>query len=157
MHRRFCRLIATVVFVLLTREAHADWVAAATTDINTDGFGLVAEYHWPVQWNFGRLEAGWGVAGRIDEDRDAWFGAGLTGEYRFGEKWYVDMSFMPGLYHRGETDLGGTVHFRSMIGLGFDVNEKIGLSCTIDHLSNGSIQSYNPGAEALMFRVKFRQ
>jgi len=61
------------------------------------------------------------------------------------------------LYHRGETDLGGTVHFRSMIGLGFDVNEKIGLSFTIDHLSNGSIQSYNPGAEALMFRVKFRQ
>jgi hypothetical protein len=53
--------------------------------------------------------------------------------------------------------LGGTVHFRSMIGLGFDVNEKIGLSFTLDHLSNGSIQTYNPGAEAWMFRIKIRQ
>ena len=141
----------------LSSLSYADWVGGVTTDVDTDGIGVVVEHHWPVSWTYGALSGRWGVAGRIDEDRDAFFGAGVTGEYRFAERWYIGMSFMPGLYHRGETDLGGTVHFRTMIGLGVDVSDKIGLGLTIDHMSNGGIQSKNPGSDALMLRIKFRQ
>lgn len=141
----------------LSSPSYADWVAGVTTDVDTDGVGVVVEHHWPVSWTYGALSGRWGIAGRVDEDRDAFFGAGVTGEYRFAERWYVEMSFMPGLYHRGETDLGGTVHFRTMIGLGVDVSDKIGLGLTIDHMSNGGIQSKNPGSDALMLRIKFRQ
>ena len=157
MRQKILPIVCFLFMSGMALAARADWAAAVTTDIDTDGFGLVAEHHWPVQWTYGRLTGRWAVAGRIDEDRDAFFGGGVTGEYRFAENWFVEMGFMPGLYHGGDTDLGGTVHFRSMIGIGFDIHKDIGLGLTIDHMSNGGIQSRNPGSDALMLRIKFRQ
>ena len=63
---------------------------------------------------------------------------------------------MPGFYHAGDTELGGSLHFRSLIWAGFDINENMAISLTIDHMSNGSTQTLNPGLDAVTLRFIFR-
>ena len=63
---------------------------------------------------------------------------------------------MPGLYRTGDTDLGGSLQFRSLIGAGYELSEDMAVSITIDHLSNGSTQTDNPGSDAVMLRFTFR-
>ena len=77
---------------------------------------------------------------------------GVAGKYELGERFVVEASFMPGAYKTGETDLGGQLHFRSLIGLGYKLSESTTLSFSIDHLSNGSTQSENPGSDAFTLR-----
>ena len=91
-------------------------------------------------------------AARLDDDGDGWVGLGVAGKYELGERFVVEASFMPGAYKTGETDLGGQLHFRSLIGVGYKLSETTTLSFSIDHLSNGSTQSENPGSDALTLR-----
>jgi hypothetical protein len=135
---------------------NADWVAGATTDTDTNGIGGVVEYHWQEFASAGGLSGNIAVAGRLDEDSDAWVGFGVAGKYRFGRQFFLEGSFMPGFYHAGDTELGGSLHFRSLIGAGFEVNEKLAISLTIDHMSNGSTQTLNPGSDAITLRFTFR-
>ena len=134
----------------------ADWIAGLTTDTDTNGIGAVVEYHWQEFANAGGFTGNIAVAGRLDEDGDAWAGAGIAGKYRIGNQFFLEGSFMPGFYHAGDTELGGSLHFRSLIGAGFDINENMAISLTIDHMSNGSTQTLNPGSDAVTLRFIFR-
>ncbi|MBT4854780.1 MAG: hypothetical protein HON38_08555, partial [Halieaceae bacterium] len=89
----------------------ADWVAGVTTDTETDGIGGVVEYHWQEFAAAGGFSGNIAVAGRIDDDGDAWAGAGVAGKYRIGRRFFIEGSFMPGFYHAGDTELGGSLHF----------------------------------------------
>lgn len=129
---------------------------AATTDVDTSGIGAVAEHHWQGFVTRGALSGNIAAAGRIDSDGDGWVGIGIAGRYQFSNGFFLEGSFMPGLYRRGDTDLGGSLQFRSLIGAGFNVGKDLSLSVTIDHLSNGGTQSINPGSEAIMLRITFR-
>ena len=142
--------------IALAAPTRADWVAGVTTDIDTSGIGAVVEHHWQDFGAIGALSGNIAVAGRIDADGDGWVGAGVAGRYRFGGKFFVEGSFMPGLYRTGDTDLGGSLQFRSLIGAGYELNEDMAVSITIDHLSNGSTQTDNPGSDAVMLRFTFR-
>ena len=83
-------------------------------------------------------------------------GGGVAGLYRLRDGFFVEGSFMPGAYKVGETDLGGALHFRSLIGVGYEFSESFAISITIDHMSNGSTQSENPGSDAITLRFKIR-
>ena len=43
----------------LSSLSHADWVGGVTTDVDTDGIGVVLEHHWPVSWTYGALSGRW--------------------------------------------------------------------------------------------------
>ena len=148
--------IVFVVAALLSTQTRDDWVAGVTTDVDTSGIGAVVEHHWQDFGAVGALSGNIAVAARIDADGDGWVGAGVAGRYRFGGGFFVEGSFMPGLYRTGDTDLGGSLQFRSLIGAGYELNDTMAVSLTIDHLSNGSTQTDNPGSEAVMLRFTFR-
>ena len=149
--------IGILFFWLCSAPApRADWVVGVTTDPETDGIGGVGEYHWQEFAAAGGFSGNIAVAGRIDDDGDAWAGAGVAGRYRIGRRFFIEGSFMPGFYHAGDTELGGSLHFRSLIGAGFDINENAAISLTIDHMSNGSTQTLNPGSDAITLRFSFR-
>ena len=137
-------------------DTRAEWVAGLTTDTDTNGIGGVVEYHWQEFATAGGFTGNIAVAGRLDEDGDAWAGAGIAGKYQIGGRFFLEGSFMPGFYHAGDTELGGSLHFRSLIGAGFDINENMAISLTIDHMSNGSTQTLNPGSDAVTLRFIFR-
>ena len=130
----------------------ADWVAGVTTDVDTNGIGGVVEYHAKEFGSYFGWSANFAGAARLDDDGDGWVGVGFAGKYELGERFVVEASFMPGAYKTGETDLGGQLHFRSLIGLGYKLSESTTLSFSIDHLSNGSTQSENPGSDAFTLR-----
>ncbi len=156
------RCIRTAVSVILlcvlslAMQVRGEWVAGVTSDVDTHGVGGVAEYHWQDFGALGALSGNLAVAGRLDADGDAWVGAGVAGRYRFGGGFFVEGSFMPGLYHGGDTDLGGSLQFRSLLGAGYDINEDFSISLSFDHMSNGSTQSDNPGSDAVMLRFSIR-
>lgn len=155
----FKPLLAAVcswLVLLVTAPAHSEWVAGVTSDIDTHGVGGVAEHHWQDFATSGGFSGNIAVAGRLDADGDAWAGAGVAGRYTFPGGFFIEGSFMPGMYHSGDTDLGGALQFRSLIGAGFAINEDMAISLTIDHMSNGSTQSDNPGSDAVMLRFIFR-
>ena len=136
--------------------ARAEWVAGVTTDVDTQGIGGQVEYHWREFGSLGGLVGNLAVAGRLDADGDGWMGAGVAGLYRLRDGFFVEGSFMPGAYKVGETDLGGALHFRSLIGVGYELTQSFAISITIDHMSNGSTQSKNPGSDAITLRFKLR-
>ena len=136
--------------------ARAEWVTGVTTDLDTQGIGGQIEYHWQEFGSLGGLVANFAVAARLDADGDGWMGGGVAGLYRLRDGFFVEGSFMPGAYKVGETDLGGALHFRSLIGVGYEFSESFAISITIDHMSNGSTQSENPGSDAITLRFKIR-
>ena len=100
------QLILVGLLSLFVNPVQADWVAGVTSDVDTHGVGGVVEYHWRDFATVGGLSGNIAVAGRIDGDGDAFAGAGVAGRYRFDGGFFIEGSFMPGLYRDGDTDLG---------------------------------------------------
>jgi len=154
--RYFLGAITVSLALLAAAPAHSEWVAGVTSDVDTHGIGGVVEHHWQDFAQVGGLSGNVAVAGRLDADGDAWVGAGVAGRYTFAGGFFIEGSFMPGMYHSGDTDLGGALQFRSLVGAGFAVSEDMAISLTFDHMSNGSTQSDNPGSDAVMLRFIIR-
>jgi hypothetical protein len=138
--------------------AAQDLGLALTGDIDTGAAGAAIEVHGaPV---FGRpdgISGRWGVAARADLDGNAWAGAGFVLNLPLSDAAFVEASFMPGYYAEGDRDLGGNLHFRSLIGFGWAVSPRGAVVLSLDHISNGRIEPWNPGAEtvALSYRMAF--
>ena len=152
----FHRLIVFGLLSLSVNSVHADWVAGVTSDVDTHGVGGVVEYHWRDFATVGGLSGNIAVAGRIDGDGDGFAGAGVAGRYRFDGGFFIEGSFMPGMYRDGDTDLGGALQFRSLLGAGYEINDDFSISLSYDHMSNGSTQGDNPGSDAVMLRFIIR-
>lgn len=101
-----------------------------------------------------RFSATWGAAFSIDEDGDTHIGAGLIGVYAFSKRWFVEGSVMPGYYNASNdlNDLGGSFEIRSLLGLGYSLNNGNKVSVAVTHKSNASTQPDNPGVNALLLR-----
>jgi hypothetical protein len=129
-----------------------------TTDIDTNAVGGVFEFHGaPVFDSQNGFSGRWGVAARGDSDGSAWVGAGFVLNLDVGRDAFVEGSFMPGYYSEGDRPLGGNLHFRSLIGLGYRVSPAGSVILSLDHISNGGLEEMNPGAEtvALRYRMEF--
>lgn len=95
------------------------------------------------------------VAASVTDQGAAWIGAGAqwTSERTFGGPVFFEASFMPGLYSPGDgPDLGGALHFRSALGVGYRFDNGASLTMSYDHRSNGDTQDLNPGLETLSIR-----
>jgi opacity protein-like surface antigen len=119
---------------------------------------LTAEYHFAPFHDFGWIALGFGGAVMIDTEADFWIGAGLTFLSPLGERWFVEASLMPGYYENGsdDTDLGSEFEFRSLIGVGYRITDRAALSLAVDHRSNASTASSNPGVNTLSLRLRAR-
>jgi hypothetical protein len=129
-----------------------------TTDIDTGAIGGMLEVHGaPVFGQPGGVSGRWGVAARGDSDGSAWVGAGFVLNLDVADAGFVEASFMPGYYAEGDRPLGGNLHFRSLIGFGWRVAPGSAVVLSLDHISNGGIEPFNPGAEtvALRYRMEF--
>lgn len=91
------------------------------------------------------------------------FYLGLTWRYDFLEYLFVDGS-LGGEVHTGKINhktsrkqaLGTRFLFRESIGLGVQINETHSVSMILDHASNASTSSRNPGLTAFGLRYGFR-
>ncbi len=103
------------------------------------------------------FDVGWTILGRYDGEGGGYIGAGLLGKRRFAEDWFVELSFMPGYYKEGtdENDLGYDLEFRSMAGIGRMIGDGRAISLAVSHISNASLGSRNPGANAVHLRYHY--
>ena len=147
--------LSTLLTVALTEPTLAQTIVyGAVRDIHRGGYGGVIEYHLTetlaVQpsWN-----AGWAGAAHTEADDDRWIGFGVSGEYTLTDNVFLEASFMPGYYSEGATDLGGNLHFRTTVGIGYAMSDAYAVSLAVSHWSNGSIEAWNPGTDMLMLRL----
>jgi hypothetical protein len=95
-----------------------------------------------------------GAAAQIDADGDLWGGAGPVLGWGFAGVWRLDGAVMPGLYAQGSgADLGGSVQFRSEIGLSRSVGEALRLGLAFVHMSNAGLEDRNPGEDGVYLFV----
>ncbi|MGI9367233.1 MAG: acyloxyacyl hydrolase [Ruegeria sp.] len=101
-----------------------------------------------------RFSATWGGVATVDADGDFHLGLGLIGFYTFADRWFLEGSIMPGYYHAGNdlNDLGGDFQIRSLLGLGYTLNNGNKLSLAASHKSNASTEDDNPGVNELQLR-----
>ncbi|WP_170344935.1 acyloxyacyl hydrolase [Ruegeria atlantica] len=117
--------------------------------------GLISlEYQHSPFHQAARFSAGWGAALSVDERGNTHVGAGLVGLYSLNERWFVEGSVMPGYYHASDdkNDLGGDFQIRSLLGLGYSLNNGNRMSVAITHKSNASTNDENPGVNAILLR-----
>ncbi|MDX8348668.1 acyloxyacyl hydrolase [Cognatiyoonia sp. IB215446] len=94
----------------------------------------------------------------LTDEGAVWIGAGAKWTTRnlSSGPFFIETSFMPGFYARGDgPDLGGALHFRSALGAGYIFDNGATLTISYDHRSNGDIQSFNPGLETLSLRYAY--
>ncbi|KIC43682.1 lipid A 3-O-deacylase [Ruegeria sp. ANG-S4] len=112
------------------------------------------EYHHRPFYQTERLSAAWGGALTVDAAADVHIGIGLIGVYSFSDRWFVEGSIMPGYFSEGDqlNDLGGDFQIRSLLGVGYKLNNGNKLSLAITHKSNASTQNFNPGVNSGLIR-----
>lgn len=93
---------------------------------NTSAPAIVAEYHASPFIEGRQAAYSYAVAAQIDNDRDIFIGAGLSAQWQLNDSpWFIEGSFMPGFYTKGTdgTPLNGKVQFRTLIGVGYELND----------------------------------
>ena len=148
------RLVLFVCFCLPLTLLAQSVVVGAGVDPDGGG-GVVLEYHKGGKFSGAVTNWPWATALRLDADSDFWAGVGVHKQVDLSDRFFVEASFMPGYYNPEDTDLGGNIHFRSLIGLGIHFAGDSALSISIDHLSNGGLTTSNPGSELVTVRYTF--
>ncbi|MCE8006347.1 acyloxyacyl hydrolase [Aestuariivita sp.] len=128
---------------------HADYARQGT-----DTGILSATYRHTPFYQGDKLALSFGAHVSVTGESDVYVAAGLYGRWAWPSGWFVDLSLMPGLYDAASpgNDLGTTLNFRSLLGVGYRFeNERI-LSVAVSHKSNAGIDTFNPGVDALLVR-----
>jgi opacity protein-like surface antigen len=136
----------TVVF----GAGYADFSDSASEDQAL--FSL--EYHHKPFHQATRFSASWGAALSVHNSGDFHIGLGLVGLYSLNERWFVEGSVMPGYFNTSIdlNDLGGDFQIRSLLGLGYTMDNGNSVSVAITHKSNASTNDENPGVNAVLLR-----
>ena len=152
--------LAATLTILPANSAQADafkfglGVDNIDTDRGSESVSLQLEYHFdPIRtYDWGHF----GVAGiaEFDDDGDVFAGVGLALTWNLNQNWFVESGLAAGYYDAGSSgfDLGGNLQFRTLVGLGYRVNDSSTLSLAATHLSNAGIEDLNPGRNAIFLR-----
>jgi hypothetical protein len=122
-------------------------------DRYSEAFALQLEYHadpifeydWGIISVFGVLE--------VDDDSDIYVVAGVATLWDISASWFVEASLAAGYYDRGSDslDLGGNIQFRTLIGLGYRLSKKSGLSIALEHIGPDWIRDSQVGLLVVPF------
>ncbi|KUJ78661.1 acyloxyacyl hydrolase [Ruegeria profundi] len=157
------KTIAALALMLVAQTAQAQSivVGAGYADFShsaaSDEAVFSLEYQHRPFHESTRFSAAWGAALTVDTAGDVHAGVGLIGFYTFADRWFVEGSVMPGYYSEGKdrNDLGGEFQIRSLLGIGYTLNNGDKLSFAITHKSNASTQDDNPGVNEALLRYHF--
>jgi len=85
------------------------------------------------------------------EDGDIWIGAGAKWRISPGQSdLFFQGSLQPGFHLRGDGPaIGGSLHFRAALGVGYEFDNGSAIVVSYDHRSNADMQAVNPGLETL--------
>lgn len=86
---------------------------------------------------------------------DIWIGAGVkyTIQPLIPGPLFVETAFQPGLHlHGNGPNIGGALHFRSAIGIGYAFDNGATLAISYDHRSNADRTIPNPGLDTFGIR-----
>ena len=87
-------------------------------------------------------------------EREHYFAAGLLFDWKLSKHLRLTPSFGVGLYSDNQgMELGSALEFRSGIELGYVFKNRWRLGAEFAHVSNGGIDSTNPGAELAMLTI----
>lgn len=95
------------------------------------------------------------IGASVTDQGDAWVGIGakFVVSDLFGTGLFAETSLMPGLHFQGDgPDLGGNLHFRSALGIGYEFDNGATLTASYDHRSNADTLPLNPGLETVSIR-----
>lgn len=95
------------------------------------------------------------IGASITDTGDLWAGGGAkwTSQDLMSGPLFIETSLMPGFYFAEDgPDLGGSLHFRSALGVGYEFDNGATLTVSYDHRSNADTQSTNPGLETIAIR-----
>ena len=156
-------LLIFTAFLLSAATAHAQSVIfgagyADFSDSNGEDQAIFSlEYQHNPFHQATRFSAGWGAALTVDVDSDTHIGAGLIGVYSFSDRWFAELSVLPGYYNASNdnNDLGGSFQIRSLLGVGYNLDSGNAISLAVTHKSNASTESFNPGVNALFLRYHY--
>jgi hypothetical protein len=91
----------------------------------------------------------------LTDTGDSWIGAGAkwTSDSINTGPFFVEASLMPGIYTHGDgPDIGGSIQFRSAVGVGYEFDNGSTVTMSYDHRSNADTQTLNPGLETIAIR-----
>lgn len=122
-------------------------------------YTLVLEYHLAPFVENHKVLYNWAGAFQYSEISDRFAGVGINAFHNIRNgSWFIEGSFMPGYYTQGSrgNDLGGHFQFRTLFSVGYLLNPTARISVSIDHISNGGIESPNPGKESVAARFIYK-
>ena len=92
----------------------------------------------------------------LTDTGDFWVGAGAkwTSQGFAPGPLFVEASLMPGYFRLGDgPDIGGSLQFRSALGVGYEFDNGVTILAAYDHRSNADTQPLNPGLETVSIRL----
>ncbi|MBQ1202768.1 MAG: acyloxyacyl hydrolase [Loktanella sp.] len=95
------------------------------------------------------------IGASATSEGDLWLGAGAkwTTQGVIDGPFFVELSFLPGLYLQGDgPDLGGPLEFRGALGVGYAFDNGATVTLLADHRSNADLGRINPGLETVGLR-----
>lgn len=112
------------------------------------------EYQFAPFKSIGNWEFGAGGTLSADTNGDTHIGIGLLTRYDLQNQWFIEASVMPGAYFNDLQGnwLGGRFQIRSLVALGYELDDRNGLSFAFMHLSNAGTTEFNPGMNSLLLR-----
>jgi hypothetical protein len=167
-------VIGLFIFASAARGADQEWIEAGarigfSKDVHGESFNqleMTATYRLPWTW---MLDNGWTLDSRINASAGALHGSGDTAAIAAigpglawispSQQFTVEAGISPTLISRhefGDADLGGTIQFTSFVGLNYLIGTQTTASFRIQHMSNASIYSHNPGVDQAMLGISYR-
>ena len=104
---------------------------------------------------FGPFRVSYGIS--VTSTGSVWAGVGFVQRTEWdGGRFFVEGSFMPGLYLEGNgADLGGPINARAGIEFGHVTRSGMRIGLSFDHRSHGGMFPRNPGVETVQLRISF--
>lgn len=127
---------------------------AAAVEFDEEIIGEEVLLGYDMGRRYGPFQPSFALA--ITDTDDAWLGAGVkwTSSGLWSGPVFVEASLMPGLHIQGAgPDIGGALHFRSALGVGYEFGNGTTVTVAYDHRSNADRLELNPGLETLSLRV----
>lgn len=127
-------------------------------DVSLDRAVLAIEYHHDPFLTRDRFTLGLGAALSVHATGDFFAGIGLAAVYDLKGRWFIEASVMPGIFEESTplNDLGSAFEIRSLIGVGYELDDNQAVSLAITHKSNASTSNHNPGVDAILLRWHHR-
>ena len=154
---RVAALAIVVSLVPVYTIAQEITLGLGATDFRDDGEDSAIfefEYRHRPFFERRRFSTAIGATASVTGKGDLFVGAGIWNRFQFENGVFIESSFMPGLSNAGTTnnDLGSTLEFRSLLGVGYKFDNARAISAGLAHKSNAGLGDDNPGLNTLSIR-----